>query len=114
MRPDGSDEQRITTGADVLGRPAVSPDGRQLAFAQRIPGTQNARIVAYDLSGQTTEVITDEDDSEPAYSRDGRKLAFTSMRFGDPEVLVLELGGSAPARRLTTDPSIDSAPAFAP
>ena len=114
MRPDGTDVQRITTGAGVLGRPAVAPDGRVVAYAQLVPGTQRSRIVAYHLGDQTSQVLTDQDDSEPAYSPDGRRLAFTSVRHGNPEVLLLELGSDLPPARLTHHPAIDSGPVFAP
>ena len=56
------------------------------------------------------------DDKEPAVSSDGRWLAFSSERGGDFEIYVVDLtaGPSAKPRRVTTNTSADTNPAWSP
>ena len=49
--------------------------------------------------------------AEPAWSPDGRRIAFTSFRDGNAEVYVMDADG-AHAKRLTTHPLADNAPAW--
>ena len=56
--------------------------------------------------------MASDNDSEPAYGPAGRWLAFTTARFGLPEIMLLDVGEPATQVRLSDHPAIDSAPAI--
>lgn len=114
MRADGTDPRAVTTGSRILGKPAVSPDGRTLAYARQVEGDQRSEIVLFELQSRQARALTSGDDSEPSFSPDGRELVFTTTRFGGADLMKMDAGGASPAVRLTDDPAIDSAPAFSP
>lgn len=72
--------------------PALSPDGKQLAFAW------NGDIWVVPASGGTARRITSSPsrDSQPCFSPDGAKLAFLSDRAGAPQVFLVPAGGGLP------------------
>ena len=93
--------------------PAVSPDGKHLAFESRRDG--NWEIYQLDLqSGGLTRLTQDlAFDGAPAWSPDGSRIAFESYRDGNWEIYLLELEGLR-LSQLTTNPAGDYAPAWSP
>ncbi len=78
-------------------RPAVSPDGRRIAFASDARG-------AYDLyllpasGGHPFRLTRDEDwdERDPSWSPDSREIAYATNRDGDPRLEIIGVeGGSA-------------------
>jgi Tol biopolymer transport system component len=66
-------------------QPAVSPDGKTIAFTARSSGdkeTQNYNIFILDIEGKTTTQLTfgPGDDINPRWSADGQFLFFLSDR----------------------------------
>jgi dipeptidyl aminopeptidase/acylaminoacyl peptidase len=87
---------------DRVGPPAVSPDGRQVAFAvtrysmEENEGNSDLWLVPSDGSGPPRRLTWNEkSDSQPAWSPDGRRLAFVSKRSGDDpaQLYILPLDG---------------------
>ncbi len=88
-----------------LRYPAISPDGRTIAFSFRghiftVPSTGGLAVAL--TAGQAH-------DSSPVWSPDSKLIAFSSDRYGHDDVFVMSSQGG-PARRLTTY-STNSAPA---
>ena len=81
--------------------PALSPDGRRIAFVQREAGdSSSADIYIRDLTdGQTTRV-TDHaaSDRMPAWSPDGERLAFVRATSSACEILIRTLRANAERR----------------
>ena len=91
--------------APGLGRPsavvdlAVSPDGRQLAFAGSVPGALDepipSRICLVDVEGRSLQVVTagPGNDLSPRWSSDGSIVAFRSdrRRAGDFQLYFLNV-----------------------
>lgn len=102
--PLGVDAQRA-----VLAEPALSPDGREIAFSSGgdiwiAPAAGGeARLVV----GHTAH------DHRPRWSPDGRQLAFMSTRTGNGDIYVLELATGA-LRRLTFDDGTEQLDAWSP
>jgi dipeptidyl aminopeptidase/acylaminoacyl peptidase len=75
--PDGSSERQITDDATNDTDPAVSPDGRTVAFVHELD--RDIRVIAtVPIEGGTITWLTDEqlDAHDPAWSPDGDRLAF--------------------------------------
>jgi serine/threonine-protein kinase len=89
--------------------PAISPDGRRIAFAYVSPGGQRQApdIWIYDLEqGGTFSPLTRgvSSDFMPFWSPDGREIAFTSDREGPPDLYIGPWDGSLPPRVLRSLP----------
>ena len=94
---------RLTVAAGPADRePAVSPDGRLLAFERAAPGAP--RILIRDLvSGQTSEIGAGR---SPAFGPSGRELAFaTAQGIAVADIATLQ-------QRLVTDRRTDDHPAW--
>jgi len=104
--------------------PAISPDGKWLAFASNRTGFYDLYLL--DLtSGQLLQVTnTPEYDASPSWSPDGRWLAYESYQAsaadgqGNLELfireLVMEALTSQTAIQLTNHPAADFSPAWSP
>jgi Tol biopolymer transport system component len=116
---------RLTTHSDNDRQPAVSPDGKQIAFVR---GTGNPQVNATrevyvmdakdddgDGEGDNLRRLTDNgvSDAGPAWSPDGQRIVFQSNRDGNNELYVMDADGTDVVR-LTNDPASDSQPVFFP
>jgi Tol biopolymer transport system component/C-terminal processing protease CtpA/Prc len=84
------------SGPSWLRYPALSPDGRTIAFTYkgdlyRVPATGGSATMLTTHSAQ---------DFMPVWSRDGKQIAFASDRYGNFDVFVMPADGGA-AQRLT-------------
>ncbi|HEX6250675.1 MAG TPA: protein kinase, partial [Gemmatimonadaceae bacterium] len=77
---DGTGEpRRLTTSAATQFAPAFSPDGRWLAYVERVQGPSNVYVVASDGSGGRRQVSVD-GGSAPQWTKGGREIVY---RRGD-------------------------------
>jgi Tol biopolymer transport system component len=74
MRPDGSQQTRVTQDELSDIRPSFAPDGSSIAFEDADAGEVN--VVGPDGSGETDLTESDDVESEPAFSPDGSRIAF--------------------------------------
>src|SRR5262249_36435192 len=95
----GQDKKLLTT-TGLNSWPAVSPDGKKIAFGSNRDG--DYEIYVMNLNGTSTERLTNSPgmDFRPAWSPDGKQLAFTSNRDGNYEIYVMNADGSN-VRRVT-------------
>ena len=85
---------RVTADSGLNTTPALSPDGKLLAYASdRATNGDNLDIWVQHMGGGDPVRLTkgDDDESEPAFSADGSRVAYTSSRGGI--VVVPALGG---------------------
>jgi serine/threonine protein kinase/Tol biopolymer transport system component len=93
-----SGARQITFDEGIEGTPALSPDGRWLAYERA------GDIFLRDLDDGTTRNLTPDSpafDGEPAFSPDGRRIAFSSRRDGGQVaggIWLIEAAGGAPKR----------------
>ena len=85
-----------------LSSPALSPDGRWIAYTltttNRKANSYEADLWMVSLDGATTRRLTTDraGDGNPVWSPDGRFIAFESRRSGRPQIWILPLEGGEP------------------
>jgi len=96
--PQAARVERVTYEGSRAQSPALSPDGRLLAFASDRAGRGDLDIWVQQVAGGTPVRVTDDpgDDSDPDFSADGSMLAFRSERGGGGVYLTSPLGGGSP------------------
>ena len=97
--------------AQVIGGPAISPDGRDIAFSVRRHDQKLLYIMQSD--GTNTRIVTDALDLQgnPAWSPDGQSITSAVVDQGVPHLFRLPVDGRPPARFIQ-EYSID--PAWSP
>jgi len=95
----------------ILGGPALSSDGRYIAFSARQHGKTLLCVMQSD--GTNARVVADSLDlqGDPAWAPDGQSIASAANDHGVPRLFRVSLGGHPPAR-FVQEYSLD--PAWAP
>ena len=98
-------------GNDAL--PALSSDGKKIAFSSKRDG--NTEIYVMDADGQNQKRITNNPATElmASFSPDGKSLAYVSDRDGNDEIYLCEMQ-TQKERRLTANKYDDLFPRFSP
>ena len=114
MRPLMGGKERVLTAS--VGRnnwPAVSPDGRQIAFGSSRLG--NFDIFTIELEQREVQRLTTSQsmDARPSWSPDGKRIAFISTRERNYEVYIMRRDGTG-LKRITNNPERDDYPAWHP
>lgn len=113
-QPESLPLTRLTSGPWDDITPALSPDGKQLAFASNRNGYWDLYLLEL-ASGDITR-LTDslEYDASPSWSPDGVWLAYESYVKDNLEIFIRPVSGDQPAMQLTDNPAADFSPAWAP
>ena len=104
---------RLTFAAGNDGLPALSPDGKKIAFSSKRDG--NTEIYIMDAGGQNQKRITNNPAMEymPSFSPDGKTLVYISDRSGNGDIYLFDLQ-TQKERRLNADKFDDVLPMFSP
>ena len=83
-------------GARIIGAPAISPDGRSIAFSVRLDGRSFLNIMQAD--GTNAHVLCDalDLDGAPAWSPDGRLITTATKEHGTPHLVEVPVDGCSP------------------
>ncbi|MBI4905763.1 MAG: PD40 domain-containing protein [Acidobacteria bacterium] len=92
---EGGTPYRVTPDAGLSWQPAVSPDGKLIAYSSDRANAGGMDIWVQQAAGGPPLRITSgtEDESEPAFSADGSLVAFRSDKEGGGVYVVPALGG---------------------
>ena len=98
-------------GAQVIGGPAISPDGRYIAFSVGQNGKRMLYVMQAD--GTNARIVTDSLDLQgaPAWTPDGQSITSAASDHGVPHLFRVPIDGRAP-RPFVQEYSVD--PAWAP
>jgi TolB protein len=117
MDYDGGNQHQLTHLKSISLTPRWSPDATEIAFTCFVPfrSQVSAQICIY--STESNRLITFPryrgTNSSPAWSPDGEQLAFMSNQGGDPEIYLVDAGGTR-LHRITFAAGVNTSPAWNP
>jgi TolB protein len=109
---DGANGRQITHDNGLSVSPALSPDGRKLAYTGYQAGYADIYLIDLATGSRIRLVKFPGTNSGARFSADGGRLACSISKDGNPELYVVGLGGGA--RRLTHTRGCESSPAWSP
>jgi Tol biopolymer transport system component len=92
----------------IVGGPAISPDGQQIAFTAERAGQARVHVMTADGAGARGLAESLEAHGPPTWAPDGRSIAVAALSGGDPRIFRVPLGGGPPipiVEVYATDPS---------
>jgi Tol biopolymer transport system component/predicted Ser/Thr protein kinase len=100
----------LTSGPGLEEQPAISPDGRLVAYTSNESG--NDDIWLADLrTGECRRLTSDQgDERDPAWFPDGSAVAYTLKRAEDSSIWRFPVGGGRPVRLLAVGEGPDVSP----
>jgi len=113
----GATEQRLTTTAANETQPALSPDGRQIAYLSDESGVPRLWLCAAD--GTSPQPLTagfgipGSIDASPSWAPSGDRLVFVSTANGHASLFILTIGGGTPTP-LVVDSTTAVEPSWSP
>ena len=114
--PDGSNAIQITTDFGAALHPAISPDGKKIAFSS--PDTGTWYIYLIDSDGKDLEQFTDFSSAVPDWSSDGTRLVFNSDHDDEPkdtpDVWAMNVDGTGLTEFVDNPPVADFNPQWSP
>ena len=112
----GGTPQRLTDGPWDDSMPALSPDGKRLAFASNRDGFWELYVLELADGEITRLTYTPQYDGSPSWSPDSQWLAYETyqedVETPNLELYIRPVDGSQEAIRLTDDPAADHSPSW--
>jgi len=105
MDPNGANRVCLTPKSDTDYHPAVSPDGKKIAFTTHRTGIRSIWTMNADGSNQRA-ITSDADAGQCAWSPDGAKLVFSSNRDGKYCIYTMNSDGTN-VKKISDGPSDD-------
>ncbi|HET7239088.1 MAG TPA: hypothetical protein VFI76_08670 [Terrimicrobiaceae bacterium] len=110
---DGANVRQLTHDGAISVAPALSPDGRKLAYTGYQSGYADIYLIDLASGARGRIVKFPGTNSGAAFSPNGGQIACTLSKDGNPELYVVGAGGGG-ARRLTSTRGVESSPTWSP
>jgi TolB protein len=104
---------RLTSNPAIDTAPALSPDGKTVAFTRNLYGQDEIFLVNMEAGAETRLTSNTDIDASPDWAPDGSELTFARNVDGNVDVYVADIDGSN-LERVTTDPGAEDDPAWSP
>lgn len=92
--------------------PAVSPDGKQLAFSSDRTGGFCLYLTTFGEAGVVQLTQTKQDDRRPSWSADGAHILFDSKRTGNKDLYEIKADGSSGFLQLTDSEAVEESATY--
>ena len=104
----GSNLRKIANDGSRKRMPAISPDGKKIAYVGYVGGggRQHQEIFIMDYDGSNIVPLTNnpgETDSHPAFSPDGKYIVYHAGIWGRTDIMIMNIDGTD-KRKLTFSP----------
>jgi Tol biopolymer transport system component len=86
------------------GLPAVSPDGRHIAFISNRDGTSDIYVIGVDGGAATRLTNSPDNEGAPAWTADGKSIVYSVFANGSSKLFTVPLAGGA-ATQIGTAPN---------
>jgi TolB protein len=97
----GGNAERVTFNGSYNISPALSPDGRTLAYINR--NASAFRLTTLDLSNGIVQTLSDTvDDESPSFAPNGRLIVFATRAQGRDVLMTTTLDGKIKTRLLSS------------
>ncbi len=110
---DGARTLQLTHDGTISVSPALSPDGRRLAYTGYQSGYADIYLVDLASGARNRIIKYPGTNSGAAFSPEGNLIACTLSKDGNPEIYITGLNGDS-ARRLTRGRGVESSPTWSP
>jgi len=104
--------RQITSGEKHDCDPAVSPDGKHLAFSSNRTGNYDIYLLTFGESGFVQMTQSEKDDGDPSWSPNNKKIVFASRRTGKGDLYEMAIDGSSGYLQLTDRPDLEMSPSY--
>jgi TolB protein len=110
---DGKNVLQLTHDNAISVSPALSPDGKKLAYTGYQSGYADIYLIDLGTGARNRIIKFPGTNSGAAFSPDGGHIACTLSKDGNPEIYVTGINGDSP-RRLTRTRGAESSPTWSP
>ncbi len=100
----GEKTEEISQAQEVIGSPALSPDGRLVAVTATEGSNQDVWVYDIARGVRTRFSSAPESDRRPVWSPAGDEVAFISYRAGNPDIFLRQTDGSGEEKALAATP----------
>lgn len=110
---DGARATQLTHDGAISVSPALSADGRRLAYTGYQSGYADIYLIDLNSGARNRIIKFPGTNSGASFAPDGSRIACTMSKDGNPEIYVVGLNGDSP-RRLTRSRGVESSPTWSP
>ena len=110
----GAKTQRLTFDEGGHYYPALSPDGKKMAYVSTIDKVFEIAVLDFKSGKRQQLTFSLKSNRHPTWSPDGSRIAFSSERDGDSDIFIMDSTGKNVTKMTDNFPWDDSSPHWSP